>query len=225
MTKQEPQPGTQGDACGNVGDPTLTPSQTSGRRVFLVRLGRTLCAAFLAGTAARVLFGKSEGAEYDQPADRWVWQIDSEKCTFCNRCATACIRKPSAVKAVNDQRKCSNCVVCYGHIYNHAAASGEIDRQPKVCPVGAVRRTLFSGGLDGYYLYEVNHEDCTGCGACARECNRHGTKSMFLIIRPDLCLDCAECAIASACPSDAVHRVPLQTVTDFREMADPFATR
>ena len=39
---------------------------------------------------------------------------------------------------------------------------------------------------------------------------------MFLIIRPDLCLDCSQCDIALACPSDAIERVPLESVDDYR---------
>lgn len=189
------------------------------RRRFLRQVGRGLGAAFLAGTAGRVLLGAGRGS--GQPPDRWVWWIDPNRCTFCGRCATACVRRPSAVKAVNDPKLCSNCVVCYGHIFNRNAPSDQIDLQPKVCPLDAVRRTHFSGGLEGYYLYDIRPELCNACGLCARECNRHGSKSMFLVIRPDLCLDCAECAIADDCPPGAIVRAPLGAVTDFRGPVDP----
>jgi len=185
------------------------------RREFLRRAGRGVGAAFLAGTAGRILLGA--GRDSGRPADRWSWRIDPSKCVFCTKCATACVRRPSAVKAVNDQKLCSNCVVCYGHIFNRHAPADQIDLQPKVCPVNAVRRTLLFGGPEGFYLYEIRHEDCFGCGLCARECNRHGSKSMFLVIRPDLCLDCAECTIARVCPTGAVVRAPRQAATEVRE--------
>jgi Na+-translocating ferredoxin:NAD+ oxidoreductase subunit B len=194
------------------------PLQT-GRRSFLIWMGRGLCTAALGGATARILLQKRAGAECGQPPGRYAWQIDYDKCTFCGKCATACVRKPSAVKAVNDQTKCSNCVVCYGHIYNHHAPSNQIDEQPKVCPYNAVNRNLFSGGLDGSYLYNIDDALCIGCGQCAKQCNTYGSRSMFLIIRPDLCLGCRECAIAKVCPSDALKLVSLQSATDARNIA------
>jgi electron transport complex protein RnfB len=193
------------------------PQQPVGRRSFLQWLGRGVCAVAISGIAGRVLLSKKRD---EQPPGRWAWQIDSDKCTFCGACATACIRKPSAVKCVVDQTICGNCVVCYGHIYNLNASSDQIEAQGKVCPVNAVRRMYFAGGLDGYYLYDINFDKCTGCGACARECNKRGNKAMYLIIRPDICLDCNECAIVKACPSGAVKAVPLQGITDVREFKD-----
>ncbi len=194
----------------------LSAPPALGRRSFFTWLGRGFCVTALGAAAARVLVGKHPDAEFDQPSGRCAWRIDASKCTFCGKCATACVRQPSAVRAVNDQTKCSNCVVCYGHIHNHGAPSDQIENQPKVCPEDAVRRTEFSGGLDGYYLYTIEDERCNGCGACAKACNVFGSKSMFLIIRPDLCMGCHECAIATACPSDALKFVPLQSATDIR---------
>ena len=72
-------------------------SKRTGRRSFLVWMGRGLYTAALAAAAARVLGGKRDDAEYDQPAGRCAWQIDSGKCTFCGKCATACVQTPSAV--------------------------------------------------------------------------------------------------------------------------------
>ena len=42
-------------------------------------------------------------------------------------CATACVRQPSAVKAVNDQKKCSNCSACYGHLCDPKHSSITVD--------------------------------------------------------------------------------------------------
>jgi len=72
------------------------------------------------------------------------------------------------------------------------------------------------GGLDGAYTYIIDPDKCTGCGQCARQCNLHGSRSMFTVIRPDLCLGCNECAIARVCPHHAVERVPLYPANDFR---------
>jgi electron transport complex protein RnfB len=127
------------------------------------------------------------------------------------------VRRPSAVKALNDQKKCSNCVVCYGHITDTHIDSGKIDSHgDRVCPVDAVVRKNFSGGVDGMFLYSNDPKLCIGCSKCVKRCNEHGTKSMFLAIRPDLCLGCNECAIAVACPCDAIERIPREPVDDYR---------
>lgn len=192
-------------------------NQETTRRHFLVRLGRVLGAAVLSGVAVRVLSGGSPNAEFIQPADRYGWQVNPDACTYCGLCATACVRKPSAVKAVNDQKKCSNCIACYGHLCDLKVASPLIATTEKlVCPQRAVQRTHLFGGIDGAYRYSIDSGRCDGCALCARQCNLHGNKSMFLIIRPDLCLGCNECAIVRACPSKAIERVPLYPADDFR---------
>lgn len=190
----------------------------SGRRKFLVKAGQAACACLLGGTTWRVFFSpKNPDAEFDQPRTRYAWQINPDKCTFCGKCATACVRKPSAVKAVNDQKKCSFCVVCYGHIIDQDIDSSKIDSHGKrVCPNDAVSRRHYSGGPDGCFIYTIDDKRCIGCGKCAKRCNGYGTKSMFLLIRPDLCLGCNECAIADACPSHAIERVHLTCEDDFR---------
>ena len=187
------------------------------RRKFLHWLGRSLGLMTLGGIVWRVMTTKRPEAEFIQPSHRYGWQIDPEKCRFCSLCETACVRKPSAVKAVNDQKKCSYCVVCYGHISDRQIASNQINSHgQRICPYDAVERKRFSGGIEGYYLYTVDSKRCTGCGRCVSECNRHGSRSMFLIIRPDLCLGCNDCSIAKVCPQQAVERVPMGAVDDFR---------
>jgi electron transport complex protein RnfB len=187
------------------------------RRKFIQMAGHALGGAALIGAGARILSPADEDAVFIPQARRFTWQIDPEKCLYCGICETACVRKPSAVKAVNDQKKCSNCVVCYGHISDSTIASEKIDSEGKrICPYNAVKRKNFCGGLDGMYLYTQDPALCTGCGKCVEACNVHGSESMFLIIRPDLCLGCNECAIAVACPHDAIERIPCESVDDFR---------
>jgi len=192
------------------------PARPVTRRAFGLWLGRAACTAALGATAVRVLLAPKEEGDDTPAPPRHGWQIDPAKCVFCETCATACVRTPSAAKAVNDQRLCSNCVVCYGHITNHKAPSDRIDEQPKVCPLNAVTRVCFSGGLDGYYIYDIDAAKCNGCAKCARECNRYGSKSMFMAIRPDLCLHCSDCALARACPEGAVQRVSLDSIAALR---------
>jgi electron transport complex protein RnfB len=187
------------------------------RRNYL-RLGGQLLGAVALGTAtARIFSPPSEDAEFIAQGRRFAWQVDPEKCQYCGLCETACVRKPSAVKALNDQKKCSNCVVCYGHITDTKIDSDKIDSLgERVCPVDAVKRENFSGGVDGLFLYSQDHNTCIACSKCVKRCNERGTKSMFLVIRPDLCLGCNECSIAVACPHDAIERIPREPVDDYR---------
>jgi len=194
----------------------------STRRQFLLRGVRVLGATALAGVAARVLAGGRKDAEFIQPPHRYGWQINPDACTYCGLCATACVRHPSAVKAVNDQKKCSNCVACYGHLADLKTPSALIATTERlVCPEHAVERASLFGGLDGAYRYTIDPDRCNGCAKCIQQCNTHGSRSMFLIIRPDLCLGCNECAIARVCPSKAVERVPLYPANDFRGVYIP----
>lgn len=187
------------------------------RRNFLRIAGHVAGGAALAGAGVRIFSPPADDAEFVPQARRFAWQIDPDKCRYCGTCETACVRKPSAAKAVNDQKKCSNCVVCYGHITNKNIESEKIDSHGKrVCPHDAVRRKNFCGGLDGMYLYSHDHGRCTGCAQCVKKCNEEGTASMFMVIRPDLCLGCNECAIAVACPHNAIERIPREPADDFK---------
>ena len=187
------------------------------RRNHLKGAGNLLGAALLGTATWRIFSQPDEDAEFIAQGRRFAWQVDPEKCLYCGLCETACVRKASAVKAVNDQKKCSNCVVCYGHISDSTIDSDKIDAEgERVCPHDAVERENFSGGVDGMFLYSNNPKKCVGCAKCVKQCNEHGTKSMFLVIRPDLCLGCNECAIAVICPHDAIERIPREAVDDYR---------
>lgn len=187
-----------------------------GRRSFLRKVGQATCVIALGGIAYRIA-GQHMDEETAGPRSRYVWQINPDKCTNCGKCETHCVRMPSAVKAVNDQKKCSNCVVCFGHISNKEIASDQIMSGGKrICPNDAVIRNNHSGGKDGYFLYDIDSDKCTGCGKCAKVCTEKGTKSMFLIIRPDLCLNCNSCDIARACPDNAIERLYIGPEDDFK---------
>ena len=186
------------------------------RRNFLRKAGRSACGLAIAGTAYHII-GDHLNAETAGPKSRFVWQIDPDKCTACGICETACVRTPSAVKAVNDQKKCSYCVVCYGHISNKEIDSDKIMTDgERVCEYDAVKRVNYSGGDDGYFIYQIDDKKCTGCGKCVLACDEKGTRSMFLLIRPDLCLNCNSCEIANKCPDDAIDRLYIGTEDDFK---------
>jgi electron transport complex protein RnfB len=189
----------------------------SGRRAFIQFGGQWIGTAVLGGVAWRVFSGANPEAEFSQPKGPYVWRINLDKCTFCGKCETACVRKPSAVKAVNDQVKCSYCVACYGHLADLTISSDRIASEGRrVCPYDAVLRKEFSGGKDGYHLYTIDQDRCTACGKCTKRCNELGTKSMFLIIRPDLCIGCNRCAIATVCPDHAIELVHCFPEDDYR---------
>jgi electron transport complex protein RnfB len=189
----------------------------SSRRNLLRRGSQLLGATALSAIAFRIFSPPSEDADFIAQGRRFAWQIDPDLCTSCGLCETSCVRKPSAVKALNDPKKCSNCVVCYGHITDKNIDSDKIDTSgERVCPVDAVKRINFSGGLDGMFLYEQDSKICIACGGCTKNCNERGTKSMFLAIRPDLCLSCNDCSIANACPENAIERIPREPVDDYR---------
>lgn len=186
------------------------------RRNFLLKAGRATCALALGGIAYRVI-GEHIRKDDVGPKSRYVWQIDPEKCTFCGKCEVDCVRTPSAVKAVNDFKKCSFCVVCYGHISNKQIASDKIMSDGiRICEYNAVSRKNHSGGEEGYFIYDIDHDKCTGCGKCAKACNDKGTKSMYLIIRPDLCLSCNSCNLAQKCPEGAIDRLYIGVEDNFR---------
>lgn len=185
------------------------------RRDFLLNIGRLGCGVVLGGVAYRIL-GSHIGSEEKGPDSRYVWAINTSKCTACGKCESACVRTPSAVKAVNDQKKCSNCVVCYGHITNKEIESDKIMSDGiRVCKHDAIIRSDFPGD-DTSFVYSIDETKCTGCGDCVEICNTKGTNSMFLVLRPDLCLFCNSCNIAEKCPEQAVERVYIGVEDDIR---------
>lgn len=133
-----------------------------------------------------------------------VWQIEPYKCVACGKCATNCVLEVSAVKCVHSFSMCGYCELCTGYFEPEPNALNT-GAENQLCPTGAIKRHFVE---DPYYEYTIDEPLCIGCGKCVKGCNAFGNGSLFLQVRHDRCLNCNDCAIARACPSDAFRRVP-----------------
>lgn len=133
-----------------------------------------------------------------------VWQIDPDKCVQCERCATACVLEPSAVKCVHAHAMCGYCELCTGFFEPEPNALNR-GAENQLCPTGAIVRTFVE---DPYHEYTIDEPLCIGCAKCVKGCAMFGNGSLFLQVRHDRCVNCNECAIAAGCPGDAFRRVP-----------------
>ncbi|MFH1613810.1 MAG: ferredoxin [Planctomycetota bacterium] len=133
-----------------------------------------------------------------------VWQLDPYKCIACGNCATYCVLNESAVKCVHAFAMCGYCDLCTGFLEPQPK---ELDTgaENELCPTGAIKRTFVE---DPYYEYTIDEKLCIGCGKCVKGCSAFGNGSLFLQVRHDRCVNCNECSIAAACPSQAYRRVP-----------------
>jgi len=132
-----------------------------------------------------------------------VWQLDPYKCIACGNCATYCVLEESAVKCVHAFAMCGYCELCTGY-FEPDPKSLDTGAENQLCPTGAVQRTFVE---DPYYQYTIDEALCIGCGKCVKGCNAFGNGSLFLQVRHDRCLNCNECSIGAACPSNAFKRV------------------
>ena len=133
-----------------------------------------------------------------------VWQIDPWKCTACGRCATECVLEQSAVKCVHSFDMCGYCQLCTGY-FEPQPNKLNTAAENQLCPTGAIQRQFIE---DPYYEYTINEPLCVGCSKCVKGCTMFGNGSLHLQIRHDRCVNCNECAIARACPADAIQRIP-----------------
>jgi electron transport complex protein RnfB len=157
-------------------------------------------AAFVALGGGAGVLGAVRGSDDDR-----VWQIDPTKCIQCGNCAINCVLTPSAVKCVHAIKDlCGYCEPCFGY-YNRDARSQAEGAENQLCPVGAIERKHVSGP---FYEYTIDEEACIGCGKCCKGCRQYGNGSLYLQVRHDRCLNCSQCSIAEACPSEAFVRVP-----------------
>ena len=140
-------------------------------------------------------------------AERLVWQIDPDKCIACDRCQTKCVLDLSAAKSVQCFALCGYCDVCTGYFptKNFVLATGA---ENQLCPTGAIsRKFIEENGGERFFEYTIDESLCIGCGKCVLGC-RLMNGSLYMQIRHDRCVNCNECAIAIACPTQAIRRVP-----------------
>ncbi len=170
---------------------------------------RDLLRAGLRGAVAAALAGVAGLALGRPRASRraLVWQIDPDRCNQCGNCATRCILRPSAVKCVQDYAVCGFCDLCFAY-FNPRTSTREPPGVNGQCPTDAIRRKRLD---EPYHEYRIDEALCIGCGICIRGCEDSGNGSLHLQIKQDLCVQCNQCAIATACPADAIRRVPAST--------------
>jgi electron transport complex protein RnfB len=166
------------------------------RRAFLGDGLRTAGVMALVGSGGFLMGRSSE-------ADELVWQLDPDKCVQCGNCATYCVLDVSAVKCVN----CGYCDICTGYFeMNYTALDTAAENQ--MCPTGAIVRAFVEGRSgQRFYEYTIDEPLCIGCGKCVEGCALMNG-SLYIQVQHHLCLNCNECAIAIACPTQAFYRVP-----------------
>ncbi|TSA30072.1 MAG: ferredoxin [Bacteroidetes bacterium] len=134
----------------------------------------------------------------------YVWQLDPAKCTQCGRCATSCVKTPSAVKCVHVYAMCGYCDLCGGYFLPETKTLNT-GAENQLCPTKAIKRTYIE---DPFFEYTIDEELCIGCGKCVKGCGAFGNGSLQLQVRQNLCDNCNECSIARNCPSGAYSRIP-----------------
>jgi electron transport complex protein RnfB len=174
--------------------------QNIDRRGFVGACGRVLGAVGLGGLASAFLWRKGRaGGE--------VWQIQPDHCIACDRCQTHCVLDVSAVKCVQCFALCGYCDVCTGYFPTKYDAL-DTGAENQLCPTGAItRKFIEQNGPTRYFEYTIDESLCIGCGKCVTGC-RLMNGSLYLQVRHDRCLNCNECSIAVACPTQAFRRVP-----------------
>jgi electron transport complex protein RnfB len=173
------------------------PQTNLNRRNFVAAALRTAGAFGVAGLTAGLVLKRGQ-------TDDTVWQIDPQKCIACGNCATYCVLDESAVKCVHSFAMCGYCDLCTGY-FPPEPIEQKTGAENQLCPTGAIQRTFIE---DPYFEYQILKDHCIGCGKCVKGCHAFGNGSLYLQVQHDRCLNCNECAIAAACPSQAYRRVP-----------------
>ncbi len=199
-------------------------SQPVSRREFLRSGGRGVVIAGLGvGTGVKI-------AQLDETPGELVWQIDPTKCTACGNCETHCVLEPSAVKCLHTHTMCGRCNFCFGFYDLRTGSAGHAGAEYQLCPTDAITREYLGGP---YFEYTIDEVACIGCGVCVKGCTGSGNGSLYLQVRHPMagaqadgvvdgsCVNCNECAIAMACPSDAFVRVAADNPYPFRGPGGP----
>ena len=138
------------------------------------------------------------------------WQIDPDECMGCGKCAANCVLDVSAVKCVQCFDMCGYCDICTGY-FDASYTNLDTAAENQLCPTGAVVRKLIEkkAGQD-FFEYTIEEADCIGCAKCVKGV-RFMNGSLYLQVMHDRCLNCNECSIAVACPTEAFRRIPADT--------------
>ena len=82
----------------------------------------------------------------------------------------------------------------------------------KLCPRDAITRSQPIGEVDpndpanNFYEYVIDEAKCDGCGKCVMACKEPaGLGSIVLRVRHNICVNCNNCTISTACPKDALY--------------------
>ncbi len=123
-------------------------NKTQNRRTFIqkgVRLSLLLSLGTVSVAALRKV-----------TTDDYVWQIDPFACTQCDRCATACVMKPSAVKCVHAYDLCGYCDLCGGYL-KPDSINRDTAAENQLCPTAAIERRFIE---EPYFEYHINEDLC-----------------------------------------------------------------
>jgi len=171
-------------------------NKKTNRREFLNNGVRYSLALGIGGLGA-VLALKSKG-------DELVWQLDASKCVQCGRCATECVVTPSAVKCIHVYDMCGYCDLCGGY-FRPETKNLSTAAENQLCPTQAIERKFIE---EPFFEYHIIKDLCIGCGKCVEGCGAFGNGSLQLQVDHSICVNCNQCAISRACPSEAFSRVP-----------------
>jgi electron transport complex protein RnfB len=184
------------------------------RRAFVTDGLRILGVVGLGG-AATALAARQGG---EARGEKYVWQIDPDKCMACGKCQENCVLDVSAVKCVQCFAMCGYCDVCTGYFVERYRSLDTVAEE-QLCPTAAITRKFVEAqGNQRYFEYTINEPLCIGCGKCVKGCALMNG-SLYLQVRHDRCLNCNECSIALDCPTQAFRRVPAATPNLLKENA------
>ncbi|MBC8343368.1 MAG: ferredoxin [Bacteroidetes bacterium] len=141
-----------------------------------------------------------------------VWQLDPSKCRQCGRCATSCVKTPSAVKCFHVYALCGYCDLCGGY-FRPETKNLTTAAENQLCPTNAIKRKFIE---DPFFEYDIDQDLCIGCAKCVAGCGAFGNGSLQLQVHHKLCDNCNQCSIARDCPSEAYSRVPAKSAYLFQ---------